>query len=208
MSNRFASCGACARSPTHSRGTSVGQPYWSRSIAVARMQPLVVAPQRITESTPCETRIDARFVPKNAGRALLEHDRLVLARLEPRVDLDPAAAELQVAERRHLLQPEAAVLQAGLEADRREDRPAAPSPRAASSSRFVASTSAVRSEPSAHVGIGEAAAEVDDEHGRARAERDALAEPRLRVDLACLLVAHAGTALAAARQLLAERARA
>ncbi len=26
MSNRLASCGACARSPTHSRGTSVGQP--------------------------------------------------------------------------------------------------------------------------------------------------------------------------------------
>src|SRR5207302_1626162 len=50
MSKRFASCGACARSPTHSRGTSVGQPYWSRSIAVARMHPLVVAPQRITEA--------------------------------------------------------------------------------------------------------------------------------------------------------------
>ena len=66
MSNRFASCGACARSPTHSRGTSVGQPYWSRSIAVARMQPLVVAPQRTTESTSCETRIEARFVPKKA----------------------------------------------------------------------------------------------------------------------------------------------
>src|SRR5581483_2463865 len=65
MSNRFASCGACARSATHSRGTIVGQPYWSRSIAVARMQPLVVAPQRTTESTPCETRIEARFVPKN-----------------------------------------------------------------------------------------------------------------------------------------------
>ena len=39
---------------------------WSRSIAVARMQPLVVAPQSTTESTPCETRIAARFVPKNA----------------------------------------------------------------------------------------------------------------------------------------------
>jgi hypothetical protein len=65
MSNRFASCGAWARSPTHSRGTRVGQPYWRRSIAVARTQPLVVAPQRITESTPCETSTDARFVPKN-----------------------------------------------------------------------------------------------------------------------------------------------
>src|SRR5581483_9059756 len=65
MSNRLASCGACARSATHSRGTIVGQPYCSRSIAVARMQPLVVAPQRTTESTPCETRIEARFVPKN-----------------------------------------------------------------------------------------------------------------------------------------------
>src|SRR5204863_7450432 len=64
MSKRLFSCGACARSPTHSRGTSVGQPYWSRSIAVARMQPLVVAPQRTIESTPCVSRIEARFVPK------------------------------------------------------------------------------------------------------------------------------------------------
>src|SRR6185437_9555518 len=71
MSNRFASCGACARSATHSRGTSVGYPYWSRSTAVARMQPLVVAPQRITESTPCETRIAGRFVPKNADAPFL-----------------------------------------------------------------------------------------------------------------------------------------
>ena len=107
MSKRFASCGACARSPTHSRGTSVGQPYWSRSIAVARMQPLVVAPQRITESTRCETRIDGEVRAEERRRALLQDDRLVLARLEARVDLDPAAAELQLAERRHLLQPEA-----------------------------------------------------------------------------------------------------
>ena len=121
MSKRFASCGACARSATHSRGTIVGQPYWSRSIAVARTQPLVVAPQRITESTPWVIRIEARFVPKKPGRALLQHDRLVVARLEPRVDLDPAPADLQLAEARHLLQPEAAVLQARLEADRRED---------------------------------------------------------------------------------------
>src|SRR5439155_8619427 len=71
MSNRFASCGAFARSPTHSRGTSVGQPYWSRSIAVARTQPLVVAPQRITVSTPCETRIEARFVPKKPDAPFL-----------------------------------------------------------------------------------------------------------------------------------------
>src|SRR5207245_3523648 len=62
MSNRFDSCGAFARSPTHSRGTSVGQPYWRRSTAVARTQPLVVAPQRMTESTSCDTRIAARFV--------------------------------------------------------------------------------------------------------------------------------------------------
>ena len=44
MSKRFASWGAWARSPTQSRGTIVGQPYWSRSIAVARTQPEVVAP--------------------------------------------------------------------------------------------------------------------------------------------------------------------
>ncbi len=65
MSNRFASCGACARSATHSRGTIAGHPYCIRSTAVARTQPLVVAPQRITESTPCATSTEARFVPKN-----------------------------------------------------------------------------------------------------------------------------------------------
>src|SRR5439155_14944826 len=42
--------------------------------------------------------------------------------------------------------------------------------------------------------IGEPAAEVDDEHARALAERDALAEPRGGVDAAGFIVAHACTA--------------
>src|SRR5437763_1896360 len=53
-------------------------------------------------------------------RALLEHDRLVVVRLEPRVDLDPAAPSLKCPECRDFLEPEAAVLEAGLVADRRE----------------------------------------------------------------------------------------
>ena len=79
-----------ARSPTHSRGTIVGQPYCSRSIAVARTQPLVVAPQRITVSTPCETRTEARFVPKKPDAPFLHDHRLVVPRVEPRVDRRPA----------------------------------------------------------------------------------------------------------------------
>src|SRR6185312_875244 len=43
------------------------------------------------------------------------------------------------------------------------------------------------------LGVGEAAAEVDHEDRGARPERDALAEPRRRVDLACFLVAQAVT---------------
>src|SRR5690349_17969045 len=44
MSNRFASCGPCARSPTHSRGTRTGKPYWIASTHEERTHPLVVAP--------------------------------------------------------------------------------------------------------------------------------------------------------------------
>ena len=136
MSNRFASCGACARSPTHSRGTIVGQPCWSRSIAVARTQPLVVAPQRMTVSTPWETRIGGEVGAEEPRGALLQHDGLVVARVEARVDLDPAAAELELAERRRLLHPEPAVAAVRLEADRREDDRIAlsPGPRRAAAS--------------------------------------------------------------------------
>ena len=42
-----------------------------RSIAVARMQPLVVAPQSTTVSTRWDTRMAARFVPKNAEAPFL-----------------------------------------------------------------------------------------------------------------------------------------
>ena len=202
MSNRFASCGACARSPTHSRGTSVGKPYWRRSIAVARTQPLVVAPQRITESTPCVTRTAARFVPKNADAPFLSDHVSSRARIEARVDLDPAAADLQVAERRHLLQPETAVLQARLEPDRREDdrQPLRPRhveqpPRRLDLRREVRAERALR--------IGEPAGEVDDEHRRPLAQRDALAQPGPRIDLARFLVATC-TRPPAGLQLLAE----
>src|SRR5690606_32031847 len=66
ISTRLAAWGSAALSPTHSRGTSAGNPYWSRSMAVARTHPLVVAPHRITVSTPSAVRIADRFVPKNA----------------------------------------------------------------------------------------------------------------------------------------------
>ena len=52
-----------------------------------------------------------------------------------------------------------------------------PFARAASSSRRVASTSAVRSEPSVHSGSVKPQREVDDEHGRPLAQRHRLAEP-------------------------------
>src|SRR5262249_3921083 len=127
---------------------------------------------------------------------LLGHDRLVVPAVEPWVDLDPAAAKLEVAERRRLLQPEPAVLARGLEADRREDN------RQALLTRSVEQTTRrldlrghVRAERAGR--IREAAREVDDEHGRARAQRHRLAETRPLVNLLRLLVAHAVTCSAA-----------
>src|SRR4029077_14101652 len=62
--------------------------------------------------------------------------------------------------------------------------------------------------PERAVGVGEPAAEVDDEHGRARSERDALAEPGPRIDLPGFLVGHASTASRpAARSSSPKRAR-
>ena len=180
-------------------GTIVGQPYWSRSTAVARMQPLVVAPQRITESTPCETRIEARFVPKKPDAPFFMIDRLVVARVESRVDLDPAAAELQGrASAGTFCSQRPPSLRLG-------SKPivvkttGSPFSRAASRRRFVASTSArqVRAERARRV--GEAAREVDHEHGRARAPSvTACPRPRACVDLS----AHASslTPIAALRR--------
>jgi hypothetical protein len=129
---------------------------------------------------------------EEARRTLLHDDRLVLARLEPRVDVDPAPAELEPAERRHLLEPESAVLAVRREADRREDdrqplvaRGVEQPPCRLDLGGKVGSERAL--------GIGEAAAEVDDEDGRPLAEPKRLAEPRAGVDLACLRVAHWST---------------
>ncbi|MNC53432.1 hypothetical protein D3C75_1028400 [compost metagenome] len=66
MSNRFASCGAGWRSPTHSRTTMVRKPCCSASTALARMQPLVEQPASTTVSIPCACSSGARLVPKNA----------------------------------------------------------------------------------------------------------------------------------------------
>src|SRR5262245_36214507 len=71
MSYRFASCGSSSRSPTPSRGTTVAYPFWTRSTAVARTHPLVVAPQRITESIPRAASRAVRFVPKKAEAPFL-----------------------------------------------------------------------------------------------------------------------------------------
>src|SRR5581483_10974936 len=136
--------------------------------------------------------------PEEPGRALLQHDRLVLTPLEAGVDLDPATADLEVAEAGRLLQPETAVLQARLEADRREDdRQPLLARNVEHALRLLDRLGAVR--PERAVGVGEPAAEVDDEDGGPGAERHALPQPRLRVDLVRLLVAHAGTASAEPR---------
>ena len=151
MSNRFASCGACARSPTHSRGTSVGQPSWSRSIAVARMQPLVVAPQRTTESMPCEIRIEARFVPKKAEAPFLS-TTVSSSRGSSRGSIStqcPPSWRSPSAGTFWSQSPPSFRLGSKPIVVKTTGRPLA---RAASSSRFVASTSAVRSEPSVHSG--------------------------------------------------------
>ena len=120
--------------------------------------------------------------PEEGGRALLEHDRLVLARLQARVDLHPAPADLQVAERRHLLEPEAAVLQARLVADGGEDHRQAPCPTGVEQPPGRLDLGAhVR--PERAFRVGEPAAEVDDEDRGMRPDRHRLAEPRRRVDL-------------------------
>src|SRR5581483_2637159 len=151
MSNRFASCGAWARSATHSRGTIAGQPYWSRSIAVARMHPLVVAPQRTTESTPCDTRIEARVVPKNPdapflstiGSSSRRSSRGSISTQRPPIWRSPRLGAFcsQRPPSFRLGSKPIVVKTTG-----------SPFARATSSSRRVSSTASVMSEPSAHSG--------------------------------------------------------
>src|SRR6516162_10513329 len=64
ISNRLASCGSCARSPTASSGIIGRNPYDSASTTVARTHPLVVHPVTITVSTPRETSVEASGVPR------------------------------------------------------------------------------------------------------------------------------------------------
>ena len=171
------------------------------------MQPLVVAPQRITESTPLRDEDRGEVGAEEARGALLHDHRLVL-RGSSRGSISAQwPAELQVAERRHLLHPEAAVLEARLEGDRGEDdRQPLRAGRVEQPPRRLDLRRQVGAERAR--GIGEPAREVDDEHGGARAERDALPQPRPGVDLACLLVAHAGTATRPRREELLADARA
>ena len=51
MSNRLASCGPSARSPTQSTATMVRKSFCKLSITVARTQPDVVQPATISVST-------------------------------------------------------------------------------------------------------------------------------------------------------------
>ena len=133
--------------------------------------------------------MEARLVPKKPEAPFFSDDGLVVARVEARVDVDPAAAELEHAEGRHLLQPEPAVLAVRLEADRRvDDREALRPRRVEQPSRCLDLRRQVGAERA--LGVGEPAVEVDHEHGGPLAQRELLAEPGPLVDLACLLIAH------------------
>ena len=80
-----------------------------------------------------------------------------------------------------------------------------PFARATSSSRLVASTCGVRSEPSAHSGSVKPQQKSTTRTAGREPMRDALAQPRLGVDLARFLVATSqATALAAGGELLAD----
>jgi len=66
MSNRLASCGAGCRSPQASRATIGMKPCEQASTQVARTQPLVLRPVRISVSILQAVRVEASDVPKNA----------------------------------------------------------------------------------------------------------------------------------------------
>ncbi len=127
---------------------------------------------------------------EEARRALLQHNGLVVAGVEPRVDLDPWPVELELGERRRLLYPEAAVAQMRLEPDGRvDDRVALRPRRVEEPPRGLDLGAEVGAEYALRV--GEPAGEVDDEDAGPLTPGERLPEPRLPVDLACLLVGHA-----------------
>src|SRR5579862_4286497 len=94
MSKRLATCGSGERSATASRTTIVRNPLEHASTAVARMQPLVLAPAISTVSTRWATSRLARSVPKKRRGVFLPHDHVVLAAAQPLVELDPLPALL------------------------------------------------------------------------------------------------------------------
>ena len=84
-------------------------------------------------STPCETSTECEVRAEEAGGALL-HDTVSSSRRPSRSSISThRAAELEVGEGRHLLEPQAAVLQGRVEPDRRVDDGGPRSSRAASS---------------------------------------------------------------------------
>jgi hypothetical protein len=120
-------------------------------MAVARTQPLVVAPQRITESMPCEISTEARFVPKNAEATFFtitvssgrRWSRGSSSTQRPPSWRSPSDGTFWSHS------PPSLRLSSKPMVVKITGRPLS---RAASSSRFVASTSAVRSEPRSHSG--------------------------------------------------------
>jgi hypothetical protein len=109
--------------------------------------------------------------PEEGRGALLQDDRVVGLRFEARIDLDPAAPDLQLGKGRHLRRPDARVRHRRLEADGRVDD------RESLRSRCVEQTLG-RSDGLAQLGsegaagVGKAAAEVDDEHARPLSQAD------------------------------------
>ena len=123
------------------------------------------------------------------GSSLLHEHRLVLAGVEPWIDLRPGASELEDSERRHLLHPEAPVLEARLEGNRRvDDR----QPLLAGGIEQPPGCLHLRAQIGAEraLRVGEPAREIDHEDRGMLPERDRLPEPRLRVDLPRRLVGH------------------
>ena len=115
------------------------------------MHPLVVAPQRITESTLCETRMDARFVPKKADAPFFKtivsssrgSRRGSISTQWPPTCKSPSVGTFS-SQRPPSFRPGSKPIDV--------NTTGSPFARATSSRRFVDSTSAVSSEPSAHEG--------------------------------------------------------
>jgi hypothetical protein len=69
---RFARCGASARSPTQSVATTVLKLWLMESTTLARTHPDVVQPVTITVSTPLLINHAGKLVPKNADGWILQ----------------------------------------------------------------------------------------------------------------------------------------